>query len=93
MQVCPMPAAASMVSSGISNVLLAADTLAQPINRNKPAVSLGRSRTAGRLVWSLLPWSGPELSPLGDRQMAFALAYHYAEPAALSFRLGQSRGG
>lgn len=54
-----------MVPSGISNVLLAVDPLPQPINRNKPAVALGRSKAAWRIrveplslarSWSVTSW-------------------------------------
>lgn len=48
LQMCCMPTAAAMVSSGISNVLLTADLQPQPINRNKPLVALGRSRAGWR---------------------------------------------
>ena len=59
------PTAVGVVPSGISNVLLAVDPLPQPINRNKPAVALGRSKAAWRIrveplslarSWSVTSW-------------------------------------
>lgn len=65
LQVCCMPTAAGMVSSGISNVLLTADLQPQSINKNKPLVALHRSRAGWRThveplslarSWSVTSW-------------------------------------
>lgn len=93
LQVHLMTTAAGMASSGISNVLLATDPLPQPINRKKPVVALGRSRAGWRTVRSCFLWPEAGVFPPGDRQVLFVLVFSYVEPAALSFRLGQSGDG